>query len=395
MSTMSRPGRFAGGLVALLLGWPAAPLPLSAAAETSAPAVMLEVDPDEHFSRHSEGDLIELRDGTLALVYTRFKGGDSDHSAADLVLRASPDRGATWGDGRVLVPNEGGCNVMSVSLVRLPDNEIRLFYLRKDSAEGACHVLVRRSSDELRTLSEPVRVSLLDGYHVMNNARVIRTSSGRLIAPVVLHSGFPDETTSSSRFSAHGVPFVYYSDDEGRSWKRDSTPVARPTGSGAMLQENGVVELADGRLWMYMRTDAGSQFGCHSCDGGLTWSQPQRASLPSPLSPASVRRIPWSGDLLCIWNDHSGRHPFPRGKRSPLCAAVSRDGGLTWTPSQVIEGDPRGWFCYTSILFQKDRALISYCAGDPEVGLLNRLRVTSLSREWIDAAGATAPVRQP
>jgi hypothetical protein len=58
----------------------------------------------------------------------------------------------------------------------------------------------------------------------------------------------------------------YLSDDQGRSWRRSkSTLIGRAAdGRRITLQEPGVVELAGGRLLMYARTDAGSQFVCHS-----------------------------------------------------------------------------------------------------------------------------------
>jgi len=134
---------------------------------------------------------------------------------------------------------------------------------------------------------------------------------------------------------------------------------------------------------MWMRTQSGSQYVCHSRDGGETWSKAGPSNLASPRSPASIERVPWTGDLVCVWNDHSGRHPFPEGRRTPLCVAASRDEGATWSESRVIEGDPDGWYCYTSITFVKERMLLAYCAGDREVGGLNRLKVLALSKDWL------------
>jgi len=87
--------------------------------------------------------------------------------------------------------------------------------------------------------------------------------------------------------------------------------------------------------------------------------------------------------LLAVWNDHSGRHPFPPGRRTPLCAAISRDEGQTWSASRVIEDDPDGWYCYTSLTFTPDSVLLSYCAGDSNVGGLNRLKMTQIHQAWL------------
>ena len=83
--------------------------------------------------------------------------------------------------------------------------------------------------------------------------------------------------------------------------------------------------------------------------------------------------------LLCVWNDHSGVHPFPAGRRTPLCMAISKDKGNTWSRSKIIEGDLDGWYCYTAITFVKDCVLLAYCAGDKQIGGLNRLKVVAIS----------------
>jgi Neuraminidase (sialidase) len=343
---------------------------------------LLVIEPSEERPRNSEGDVVRLKDGPLCLVYTRFAGGTRDHSTADLVMRTSADNGKTWSDDKVLVANEGKCNVMSVSIVRLENGELLLFYLRKDQRRRSCSTYVRRSADEFKSLSDPVRVTLLEGYHVVNNDRVVQLSTGRLIVPAALHTGF-DESGKVTSFTGKGVVMAYYSDDDGRSWQRSDTPVTRVQQRKLVLQEPGVVELKDGRLWMYMRTGHGFQYGCYSSDDGVTWSQPAPTNLASPLSPATVERVPWTGDLLCVWNDHSDTHVFPEGRRTPLCIAVSKDQGRTWSQSRVIEGDPDGWYCYTSMTFVDDRVLLSYCAGDKQVRGLNRLKVSAMTKDWL------------
>jgi len=149
------------------------------------------------------------------------------------------------------------------------------------------------------------------------------------------------------------------------------------------VQEPGVIELADGWLMMYMRTDVGSQYICYSQDGGETWSKAKPSDLASPRSPASIKRVPWTGDLVCVWNDHSGRHPYPEGRRTPLCIALSSNEGTTWSASRVIEDNPDGWYCYTAIAFVKDCMLLAYCAGDKEVGGLNRLKILAITKDWL------------
>lgn len=340
---------------------------------------LLVINPSKEFPRNSEGDIIELKDGRLCLIYTRFTGGGGDHAAADLVMRTSDDNGRSWSDDRIVLRSTGGLNVMSVSLLRLNSSEIALFYLRKTSEED-CRPLMCISTDETQTWSQPT-VCITDkvGYYVLNNDRAVQLRTGRLILPVAWHRS-PGEARDMA-----GVIMCYLSDDNGKTWRRskDSFKGYGTNGRRIIVQEPGVVELKDGLLMMFMRTNAGSQYICYSQDGGDTWSKAQPSNLASPLSPASIKHIPWTGDLLCVWNDHSGVHNYPKGRRTPLCLAVSKDEGKTWSRSRIIEGNPDGWYCYTAITFVKNRAILAYCAGDKEIGGLNRLKAQALSREWL------------
>jgi hypothetical protein len=346
----------------------AAPLPVE---------TLLTIEPRPGNPRNSEGDIVELKDGRLCLIYTRFTGGSGDEAEADLAMRVSADRGRTWSEDTILVPRTDGMNVMSVSLLRLAGGEIAFFYLRKTSNED-CRPMMCLSIDEGTTWSEP-KCCITDevGYYVLNNDRVVQLQSGRLVLPVAWHQG-PGKPRDWAE-----IVMCYLSDDNGKTWRRsrDSFKGYGPDGQRVTLQEPGVVELNDGRLMMFIRTDAGSQYVCHSLDGGETWSKPGPSDLASPLSPASIERVPWTDELICIWNDHSGAHPYPKGRRTPLCLAVSKDEGKTWSPSRVLEDNPDGWYCYAAIAFVDNRILLAYCAGDKQIGGLNRTKVVVLSKD--------------
>ena len=358
-------------LITIFVIWP--PQKLNAKMES-----LLTIEPGKGNPRNSEGDIIELKDGRLCLIYTRFTGGGSDHAAADLAMRISKDNGASWSKDKIVIKRTDGLNVMSVSLLRLNSNEIALFYLRKTSRED-CRPLLCISKDEAKTWSKPI-VCITDkvGYYVLNNDRAVQLKNGRLILPVAWHQG-PGQPRDTA-----GIIMCYLSDDNGKTWRhsKDSFKGYAPDGKRIIVQEPGVIELKDGRLMMYMRTNAGTQYICYSQDSGETWSKAQPSNLASPLSPASIKRMPWTGDLICVWNDHSGVHSFPAGRRTPLCIAISKDEGKTWGKSRIIEGNPDGWYCYTAITFVKDNMLLAYCAGDREIGGLNRLKILAISKDW-------------
>lgn len=333
--------------------------------------------PGENNPRNSEGDFVTLEDGRVMFVYTHFVGDSgSDFAPAHLAARHSSDGGFTWtAEDEVVVPNEGGDNVMSVSLLRLQDGRIALFYMRKDSRE-MCIPWVRFSDDEAQTWSDAIRCIPEDAYFVLNNDRVVQLDSGRLIVPVARHNEPGGEWHG-------GIAMTWYSDDLGETWHK-SNEIMPPESLNSGLQEPGVIALEDGRLMMLCRTSGGCHYRSYSPDDGETWSDAEPTDLISPLAPASFERIPQTGDILLVWNDHSHVDEAHAGKRTPLKVAISRDDGDTWEHVKTIDDDPSGWYCYTAIHFVADRVLLGHCAGDRRtMGGLDLTQITVFDVDWL------------
>jgi len=331
--------------------------------------------PSKNNPRNSEGSIIRLADGRLFLAYTHFYGGPMDYSPAYIAGRYSDDGGRTWSEDCTVVENEGNENVMSVSLLRLASGEIGLFYLLKNSWED-CRCQMRKSDDETKSWSDRVSVTEPVAYYVVNNDRVIQLSSGRLLVPASRH---PKKDERSFR---PGTAMCFMSDDGGTTWTKSSTEIAPPPDSRSGLQEPGIVELKDGSVMMLCRTDRGCHYRSYSTDGGVTWSPAEPTDIIAPCSPATVKRIPTTGDLLLIWNDHSGEYARFEHKRTPLTSAISRDEGRTWENTKIIEDDPDGWYCYTSVCFNGNEAVMAYCAGNSKIGGLNLLQITICDIGW-------------
>ncbi len=330
--------------------------------------------------RNSEGDFIQLNDGRILFVYSHFSGGRSDHAKAHLAGRFSTDRGATWtGEDALVLPNEGTWNTMSVSLLRLQDSRIALFYARKNSLDD-CRPFVRFSDDEAGTWGQPIEIIPEHdmGYYVLNNDRVVQLTDGRLVVPVALHKrptwGEPDWA---------GEIACFLSDDSGRTWRVSKTrqQAQSPSGHRVVAQEPGIVQLANGDLLMFIRTDAQVQYFSRSRDSGDTWTAPEPSDIRSPQSPASIERLPTTGDLLMVWNNHENIPDALRGRRTPYNAAISTDEARTWVNTRAIEEDPDGWYCYTAIEPVGDHVLLGHCSGKRAQALATT-QVTRIPVEW-------------
>jgi len=317
--------------------------------------------------RNSEGDFITLKDGRIFFIFTRYTGNSaSDNASAFLAGRYSDDQGKSWSSEDIkIVEQEGIMNVMSVSLVRLQNGEIALFYLRKNS-ETDCIPIIRISNDEIKSWSEP-RPCITDrkGYFCLHNNHVIQLKSGRLLFAVSEESKFYTDRLWS-----------YFSDDNGRTWN-SGTLVPNP--DSVLLQEPAVMELKNGDIYMLIRTNAGVQYSSVSKDKGETWSTCMPTKLKSPTAPATMARIPSTGDLLVVWDDNGVDQ-----KRNPLNIAVSKDETVTWTNIKSLEDDPEGRFCYTAIHFTDKYVLLGYTAGTNEKGKgWSDLHITRVSYDWI------------
>lgn len=378
--------------------------------------IVLELPPVAGNVRNSEGAFVTLKSGRIFFAYTKYEGDGDDAGRADIASRYSDDGGRTWSaSDRVIVRREGDLNTMSVSLLRLQDGRIAMITLRKDFARGTtkaerahahryelidCTPWIRFSDDECKTFGKPTRITTVPGYYVVNNDRVIQLKSGRIVVPCGLHrirckSWFAKPGEKQEGFlSGTALVTFFFSDDGGANWFESVTNLYECFPNGGGLQEPGVVELYDGRLWSWSRASAhalGPKYACQwvswSEDKALNWSPAQASKFLSPCSPMSVKRIPGTRDLLAIWNDHSRRFKTKKATkeswgRTPLVSAISSDNGKTWKRHKLLEDAPDHGYCYIAIHFTGDAVLLAYCAGGKSTKMvLDMLRVRRISLE--------------
>jgi hypothetical protein len=166
--------------------------------------------------------------------------------------------------------------------------------------------------------------------------------------------------------------------------------------------EASVVETRDGRGLYFGRSTVGRIVSSHSQDGGQRWSALRPTALAASNSPPRLRRIPKTGDLLCVWNQVSEeeiRRGFRRGR---LSAAISKDDGVTWEGFKTVEvsdgledvarvktgsevrdvrarqdvgklPDGYAYFHYPNVCFAGDRVYVMYSRGGPELGNAEQL----------------------
>ena len=306
--------------------------------------------------RHDHQTIFPLEDGRLMMIWSEYYSTDtSDQSQCQISAKLSDDKGRTWSARQVLQKNLWKRNVKQSNLIRMPSGEILFFYVGWTSHLQR-NVFMKRFQNDTDllgqltdggdNLAKGIQISKPGNY--CNNAdRVLMLSTGRILLPAHWGIGGKPEGNGTKLES-----FVYYSDDGFQTWRKSGT--MRAPGRGA--HEPTVVELKDGRLLCFMRTDRARVYQAVSEDQGVTWSKPAPSVLHAPESPPLLKRIPQTGDLLAMWNNEQVEPPAHHGY-GHLTAAISQNDGLTWTnPHDIVVPPDSG--AYMSAYFQDDEVII-------------------------------------
>ena len=239
------------------------------------------------------GSVIALNDGRLLWVWGTGRSDPVDPVQANY----SRDEGATWSPPTDLVLEAGSpmLAVMDANLLRLKSGELGLAMrsrAERGSYEGDYHASLTfsRSTDEGAAWSTPVQINPPGADAVFTNERSTVLKDGRIIVPFYISFGakpVEDEKTihrygeAFGRAERGGLSFsgVYYSDDEGRTWRRSRNEVIASLENGVKgsfsMGEPAAIELEDGRVLMLGRTNLGRFFQSHSEERG--WR-----TLPTP-----------------------------------------------------------------------------------------------------------------
>ena len=203
-----------------------------------------------------EVTLARLADGRYWLLF-----GESHK----LVGKFSKDGGRTWGptqplreDGGALI--ETGRDNVHLSLLHLKSKQLGIVYggpYSRPGRDGTLHF--RTSMDGGASWSRPVVIDPIFSLSRTAGARVL--SNGRIVVPTFNwyspFAGADSEIGSNSIC----VSWVFYSDNEGQSWRRSLSELFVSLDQGRQgcysFEEPSLVERADGSLLMFGRTELG------------------------------------------------------------------------------------------------------------------------------------------
>ncbi len=117
-----------------------------------------------------------------------------------------------------------------------------------------------------------------------------------------------------------------------------SQPITIPRGRS---EQPTIVQLGDGRLLAYLRTNQNYVYRTDSIDTGETWSVGERLGLMNPNSALDMTRTA-KGELILVWNNNSHARGGMAASRECLNVGYSPDEGQTWPVIKELERVGKG-----------------------------------------------------
>jgi sialidase-1 len=309
--------------------------PVAGADEPADGGIDLFVGGDGGYHTYRIPAIVVAPSGAILAFCEGRKNGPGDAGDVDLLLRRSVDGGRTWTPTQVVRDEGDGAPITLGNPCPIVDRKtgaVHLLFCRNNR-----RIFHAESDDDGANWSEPVEISAslkkfdfawtrlgsgpVHGIMIQNGPR-----AGRLVAPVWLN----DKIRKNYRSG------VVYSDDRGRTWNVGG--LTAPELNKA--NECSVVELSDGKLALYARSeDDGRRAIAESDDGGQTWSKPRRSdALVGPVCQGSILAIDAANERRLLF------FSAPTGaKRSGLAIRRSDDLGATWSAPRIIYKSGSGY----------------------------------------------------
>ena len=185
----------------------------------------------------------------------------------------------------------------------------------------ACGVICYDPDADELEWGEPFEI----GREVMMNKPTV-LSTGEWLFPIAVWD-IPIKAKGITDFSSETDrrAFAYKSVDNGKTFEKIGG-VDMPRRS---FDEHMILELNDGRLAMYVRTNYGIGVS-YSYDRGKTWTKGENSGYGGPCSRFHIRRLK-SGRILLV------NHYNFQG-RNNLTAMLSEDDGKTWKYKLLLDG---------------------------------------------------------
>jgi sialidase-1 len=326
--------------------------------------------------------LVVTAKGTVLAYCEARKGSRSDWGTIDIQLRRSIDGGRTFSAPQIIAAVDGPKQKNPVALAQnlAQPNEVTynnpvafaqrngtvtilfcLEYMRCFVIRSADDGLTWTKPEEITAAFEPFRKQYDWKVLATGPAHGIELRTGRLVVPVWLSLGTGGHAHRPS------VTATIYSDDQGRTWHAGDIAVPN-TEKFALPNETVVVELADGRVMLNVRSEAKAnrRIVVTSPDGATGWSAPKfDSALLEPICMASILRVssPTVADRgrILFANPHNldradGKLIDGKSRdRKNIALKLSYDEGKSWPVDKVLDA---GFSAYSDLAILPDGTML-------------------------------------
>ena len=328
--------------------------------------------------------LLTTQAGTLLAFCEGRKNNRRDHGDIDLIVKRSTDGGETWSAHEIVYEEGDSAEITIGNPCPVVDQDTGTIWMPfcRDNKE----ILITKSDDDGVTWSAPVNISesilqkhwvwVATGPGVSIQMRQ-DPHKGRLVIPCDHGVMVGEQRIMHSH--------VFFSDDHGESWQR-----------GGLLpdhtDESQVVELADGRLLLNMRSywgkvakradRLGKRALAWSGDGGVTWSELAfDETLIEPVCQGSFLRY-----TLAAVNGRNRllfSNPASTTDRVNMTVRLSYDEAESWPVAKTLHAGPSA---YSSLAVLSDHTIAClYERGDETA--YDTLSLARFTLDWLtDAA---------
>ena len=322
----------------------------------------------------------QLPDGSLASAW--FAGEVEEASGCAIVVSLLAKGSSSWTNSTTVAKRDKYSNQNPLLFFDDTTGTLHLWHTQApaDSGEGEAEVHHLSSRDGGKTWSASERYFHDKGIFIRN--RIIRRKDKTLFWPFYSTSQAEGDCPVFAWSSTASVP------DNGTGWH-------------SKLLDQGAAQLEQPTCW-HQPHDTGTVecyfrdcnqkniYASSSNDGGKSFSKPEPTKLPNPGSGIEAfGPLHSTEDIVLMFNPTTDEH------RDPLAAALSSDGGKTWSRQRNVQNGPTGIpntgpneFSYPTVLQTGDGAIHVMYSYAPH-GATRTIKYVRFTEDWVKNSTAS------
>ncbi len=331
------------------------------------------------FHRNTIPQVARLGNGNLITVMGVYS--KAAPSTTRIATAVSSDGGRTWSQPRVLYEEKEKERAVGDPNMLVDGASVFVYWTRVHNPNTIkkAWTWAVKSADNGETWSQPVEIAIPRQYTPGKQHNAIKLADGTY-AMGISWDLWPERGLNARTEGEMSLSSGILLSKDGFNWNlygdlhvfvEKVTP-----GSTNGLAEPSIVQLPEGEIYMLLRSGGSHHYEARSRDGGVTWTRP----VPSPLTGHNTPTALWrlenaNNDIVAVWNNS----PI---NRFPLCAALSSDGGRTWSVPRIIATSNGPQVSYPGLTQTKDGAIVAVWQAQRDDGGRD-IRYARFTREWL------------